>query len=81
MSVVSLIPNSALAVDAKDIADRVRALADRIENGEFGQVERVVVLVDVLGQSMERRVYGRQCCHATLVGLLEYAKLAVIDGQ
>ena len=46
MSVVSLVPNLALCADAADIASRLRDMADQIEDGDFGPVDRVVVVVD-----------------------------------
>ena len=38
MSVVSLIPNNALAVSQEVLAARVREMADRIEAGQFGDL-------------------------------------------
>ncbi len=78
MSVVSLIPNNALAVSQEDLAARVREMADRIEAGQFGDLERVIFVLDSAGTT-DYRVYGRQCCNATLVGLLEYTKLTVMQ--
>lgn len=79
-NVVTLIPNNALAIDAKELAQRVRQLADRIEDGQFGDLERVIVLLDA-GSHVCNRVYGRQCSHAELVGLLEYAKFSIMEGE
>lgn len=80
MSVVSLVPNNALAVSVADLASRIREMADRIEGGEFGDMERVVFVMEGL-DSIDYRVYGRQCSKAELVGILEYAKFTVIDGE
>ena len=75
--VVQLLANNALCVDQVDLAARVRQMADRIEAGEFGALERVIFLLD-RPDGIERRVYGRQCNAAELVGLLEWAKHRVI---
>lgn len=72
MSVVSLLPNKALCADVADIAARLREMADRIETDEFGQVERVVVVID--SGAIDYRCYGRPTDNGSLVGLLEWAK-------
>ena len=80
MGVVSLIPNNALAVNMAELADRIRMVADKVEAGEFDEVERAIILLDCT-DGVARRVYGRQCNRAELVGLLEYAKARVIAGE
>mgnify|MGYP006381560473 CR=1 FL=1 len=72
MSVVALLPNNALCVNASDLAARLRDMADRVEGGEFGEVERVIVVLDA--PAVDYRCYGRPTDKATLIGLLEYAK-------
>lgn len=79
MTVVSLVPNHALANDQPSLADKVRALADRIEKGAYPDLHRIIVLAD--SGSIHWEVYGRPCNRAEVVGLLEYAKLAVIDAD
>ena len=72
MSVVSLVPNLALCADAAGIASRLRDMADQIEEGDFGPVERVVVVVD--SGPIDYRCYGRPTDNGSLVGVLEWAK-------
>lgn len=72
MNVVSLVPNLALCADVADISSRLRDMADRVEEGEFGEVERVVVIVD--SGAVDYRCYGRPTENGALVGLLEWAK-------
>lgn len=72
MSVVSLLPNDALCVSAVGLVARVRDLADRLEGGEFGEVERMIVVVDA--PEIDCLCYGRPTSNAELVGLLEWAK-------
>lgn len=72
MSVVSLLPNNALCVNAADLAARMRDLADRLEAGEFDEVERMIVVVDA--PVIDCLCYGRPTSNAELVGLLEWAK-------
>ena len=77
MSVVTLIPNNNLCMDAADLAARVRALADRIEAGKYEGIERVIVLTNAASLGWE--VFGRQCNTAELIGLLEYTKFFIMD--
>lgn len=72
MSVVSLLPNNALCVNAADLAARMRDLADDLEAGELGEVERVIIVLDAL--PIDYRCYGRPTSNAELVGLLEWGK-------
>jgi len=76
--VVQLIDRNALAVDQEQLASRIREIADQVEAGELGELERVVLVLD--GQGVDYRVYGRPCNVAELVGLLEWAKDVVIRG-
>lgn len=75
--VVRLVPNNALCVDHDGIADRLAALAERIRQGEFAGLERVIVLLDV-ASDVDYRAYGRQFNMAEFVGLLEFTKLNVL---
>jgi hypothetical protein len=75
--VLRLMPNNALCVDQESLAARLREMADRLEEGEFGDVDRVCVVLDTPG-ALDYRCYGRQTEAAYLVGLLEWAKLKVM---
>ena len=77
--VVHLVPNNALCVDQQQLAARIRQFADRIEAGEFGILEKVCLVMD--GPAVEYRVYGRQCNSAELVGLLEWCKARIMQGD
>jgi hypothetical protein len=77
-NVVKLLPNYALCMDLAAIAERLRTLADRIESGEFGQVERVVCVMENPDQVL-RRTYGRPTTNMELLGILEYAKNSVLN--
>lgn len=77
--VVSLVPNNALAVDKVQLAERIRGFADRLEAGEYGEVERVCCVFDPLGEEVSSRTYGRPTTNMELVGLLEYAKANAIS--
>jgi len=79
-NVLQLIPNNALAVDQHQLAARIREFADRIEAGQFGDVEKVALVVDCAA-GVDHRVYGRQCSAAELVGLLEWSKARIIRGD
>jgi len=76
-NVVSLIPNNALAVDLPQLAERVRRFADRLEAGQFGELERVCILFENV-HDVEYRCYGRPTTNMELVGMLEYAKKRVM---
>lgn len=78
-NVVRLLTNNALAIDPAELAERLRALASEIELGECGQVERVCVLLN--GENFACRSYGRAGNRAELIGILEYAKAAIIQGD
>lgn len=75
--VVHLMPNNALCVDQETLAERIRELADRIQSGEFGEADRVCIVIDTPG-ALEYRVYGRPTDNGSLVGLLEWAKAKVM---
>ncbi|MBH1476979.1 hypothetical protein I5U59_09335 [Stenotrophomonas maltophilia] len=79
-NILQLIPNNALAVDQDQLAARIREFADRIEAGQFGEVERVALVIDS-PTGVDYRVYGRQCCAAELVGLMEWCKARIIRGD
>lgn len=76
--VMQLIPNNSLCVDRETMALRIREIADRIEGGEFGDVDRVCIVIDTPRAPLEYRVYGRPTDNATLVGLLEWLKAKVM---
>lgn len=77
--VVSLIPNNALCVDQEDLAKRMEQMAARIRSGQFPDLERVTVLLEV-GNAIDYRCYGRPTTNMELVGMLEYAKRRVMIG-
>lgn len=77
--VVHLVPNNALCVDQQQLAARIREFADRVEAGQFGSLEKVCLVMD--GPKVDYRVYGRQCSAAELVGLLEWCKARVMQGD
>lgn len=79
-NVLQLIPNNALAVDQHQLAARIREFADRIEAGQFADVEKVALVVDC-STGVDHQVYGRQCSAAELVGLLEWCKAKLIMGN
>lgn len=79
MSVVELIPNAAVAVGQEQLAQRLETLASRIRDGEFGDLERVVVLLDSAVYGVDNRTYGRPTTNMELLGLLEYAKHALLN--
>lgn len=76
--VIALVPNSALCVDRQQIAARLHQFADRLQEDEFGDVERVVIVFETEGRIL-RRTYGRPTTNMELVGLLEYAKNGVMN--
>lgn len=78
--VISLIPNTAIAVDHQQLAARLRNLADSLQAGDLGEVERVVVVLEA-SDRVDHRVYGRPTTAMELVGLLEWAKHKVIAGD
>ncbi len=80
MSVVRLIPNNALAVNQEQLADCMRRFADSLEAGGFGEIERLCIILDA-GDATDYQCYGRQCNRAQLVGLLEYAKANIMQGD
>jgi hypothetical protein len=77
-NVVKLLPNNALCVDMQALAARVKAFGERLEAGEFGAIERVVILFED-ADTVRRRTYGRPTSSMELVGLLEYAKNEVFN--
>lgn len=79
-AVVRLIPNNALAVNQQQLAECMRRFADRLEGGEWGEVERLCIVIEVDGGT-DYQCYGRQCNRAELVGLLEYAKARIMYGD
>ena len=74
-AVATLVPNRALAPTHADIAERLRAKADRVQAGEFPELERVVLVLDHAAASPDSWVYGQRTTAATMVGVLEFAKL------
>ncbi len=78
-AVVSLVPNSALAVDLQQLAERVRRFAERIEAGEFGELERVCIVFED-ANDVNYRCYGRPTTNMELVGMFEYAKKRALFG-
>lgn len=80
MAVVELVPNTSLCVDVAQIAERLHCLANRITEGEFPILERIVVVLDT-EHRVKSRVYGRPTTNMELVGLLEYAKFNVLSGE
>lgn len=79
-NVLHLIPNNALTVNQQQLAARIREFADRIEAGQFGEVEKVALVIDS-PTGVDYRVYGRQCNAAELVGLMEWCKVRIIRGD
>lgn len=80
MGVVSLIPNNALCMNQEDLAQRLELCANKLRNGMYGDVERIVVLFENAGPGITNRTYGRPTTAMELVGLLEYAKYGVMNG-
>lgn len=78
-NVVKLIPNNALAIDPADLAECLRGLANDVEAGDYGPLGRVCVLLN--GENLACRCYGRVGNRAELVGLLEYAKAAIMQAD
>lgn len=77
-SVVQIIPNNALCVDQESLAARFREFGDRLEGGEFGEVERAVIVLDLADGGTDYRCYGRPTTNMEVVGLLEWAKAQVM---
>ena len=73
-AVAILVPNRALAPTNADIAERLRAMADRVQAGEFPELERVVLVLDQT-MSVDTYVYGQPATVSAMVGVLEFAKL------
>jgi len=65
------LPPSGLAVTNRQLAERLRGLADEVEGGEWGDIDHVVAVID--GPTLEHVVYGHVCSRATTVGMLTYA--------
>lgn len=76
-NVAYLIPNNSLCVDGEALADRLRAIADEIELGHHGAIERVCLVIEADGE-VENLCIGRPTEAARLVGLLEWAKMRAI---
>lgn len=77
--VVKIVPNNALCVDAEGLAERLTELGQRIKDGEFGEVERICVVID--GPTVEYEAYGRNTTNAYLIGILEWAKAKVMGWE
>jgi hypothetical protein len=78
--VVHLLPNRAIAADHGALSTRLRELADDIENGSLGEVDRVCIVLET-AEDVTHRAYGPPTTRAYLVGLLEYAKNNLIAGK
>lgn len=76
MTVVTLVPNNSLCANNSDLADRLRYAADRVASGDWGSLDRVIVVFD--GAVLDWECYGTATNRAELVGLLEYAKQKVM---
>jgi hypothetical protein len=77
--ILSLIPNSALILDPAEFADRVETFAARIRAGEFSGLERLVIILET--PTVDFRIYGRPTSNMELVGLLDYVKNKVMNGN
>lgn len=73
MSVVRLASNSTFCVDLPSLSIRIREFADRVEAGDFGEVDRVFVLAES-GGAITNEIYGRETNGFQLIGLLDVAK-------
>lgn len=76
-NVLSLVPNAALATDIDQIAQRLERLAQRIREGEWTDLRRVLVVLDT-GDQVHDLCYGQPTTNAELVGVLEYTKRKVM---
>ena len=76
-NVVELVPNNALAVSPKLLADRLREFADRVERGDFEGIERAIVLTES-AVGITHHHYGVPTTAMELVGMLEYVKVDII---
>jgi len=62
--------------DAADIAAHARDFADRVEAGEYDQIESVVLLV--AGSQLQRLVWGEPPSPADACFMLDLAKAGII---
>lgn len=60
------------------IADAARKFADELDAGEHGDVTSVTVLIETVG-TLGRETWGEVPTGYELVGMLEVAKLGVLD--
>ena len=60
------------------IADAARKFADELDAGEHGDVTSVTVLIETVG-TLSRETWGEVPTGYELVGMLEVAKLGVLD--
>lgn len=61
-----------LAPDNAAVAAGLREIADDIENGEWGDVDTVISVIEESG-SVHRQTFGKPIDRARVVGLLTYA--------
>jgi len=69
---VRKLPSSGLATNNAEVAEELRALAKRIESGEFGEVQHTITVING-GPLLGCVAAGRTLTGATLIGLLTTA--------
>lgn len=72
MSKLYSLPATCLAPNNADVAKRLHELASAIENGTWGKVHTVTVLLESEGR-IHRQLYGHPIDTARLIGLLTMA--------
>jgi len=60
-----------------DIASQLRAFADAVEAGEYGEVVTVYTLIDT-PDNLHTEVWGEDLTRYEAIGLLEFAKRAAL---
>lgn len=69
---VRKLPSSGLATSNAEVAEELRALAKRIETGQFGEVQHAITVING-GPLLGCVAAGRPLTGATLIGLLTTA--------
>lgn len=76
-TVITIVPNDAIATTNAEMAERLRYLASEIEAGAAGNVDRVVVLIDT-PDVLHHREYGPRASLMEVVGMLEIIKAKML---
>ena len=79
--ILSLVPSCGTVAPASTIGDDLRALADSIESGEWGDVTSFIGVSVDRGGTITHHCFGADVNIATAVGYMEFAKLGMMWGD